>query len=68
MNNNKKVGDRKLGISAVCERYDNSCSTTIRRWVKAGILPPPVYINKRRYWSEKDLDRRDEERKAGAGA
>jgi DNA-binding transcriptional MerR regulator len=29
---------------------------TIDRWVEQGILPPPITINKTRYWTRADLN------------
>ena len=55
---------RQLPTSALCERYSVS-DRTIDRWLDAGILPPPVYINRRRYWLEEELERRERERMAG---
>jgi predicted site-specific integrase-resolvase len=54
---------RQLPTSALCERYSVS-DRTIDRWLDAGILPPPVYINRRRYWLEEELERRERERMA----
>ena len=36
-------GERFLSIADLCRRY-NKCRMTIRRWVQAGHLPPPVKI------------------------
>jgi predicted site-specific integrase-resolvase len=54
---------KQLPTSALCERYSVS-DRTIDRWLDAGILPPPVYINRRRYWLEEELERRERERMA----
>jgi predicted site-specific integrase-resolvase len=54
---------RQLPTSALCERYSVS-DRTIDRWLDAGILPPPVYINRRRYWLEEELERCERERMA----
>ena len=56
---------RKLRARDVCVRYD-IVSRTVDRWVEAGILPPPMFINTVRYWDEDELDRRDAERMAEA--
>ena len=37
---------------------------TLDRWVKRGLLPPPVYIGGRRYWSSDQLDAHDQARLA----
>jgi predicted site-specific integrase-resolvase len=54
-----------LPAKPVAERY-GVCDRTIERWVAAGDLPSPVYIQGRRYWNEAELDQRDEARKAVA--
>ena len=50
-----------LPAKGVCNRYDIS-ERTIDRWVETQILPTPVYIRGRRYWSSEQLDERDEAR------
>jgi predicted DNA-binding transcriptional regulator AlpA len=52
---------RKLTTRALCERYD-VCDRTIDRWVDTGILPEPMYINKRRYWDEAEVEERERQR------
>ena len=37
---------------------------TLDRWVKRGLLPSPVYIGGRRYWSSEQLDAHDQARLA----
>ena len=44
-----------LPAKGVCNRYDIS-ERTIDRWVETQILPTPVYIRGRRYWSSEQLD------------
>jgi hypothetical protein len=39
-----------LPAKAVSKRYDIS-ERTVDRWVETQILPTPVYIRGRRYWS-----------------
>jgi len=56
-----------LHLRAVCARYGIS-DRTVDRWVEAGELPKPMYIQGRRYWDESELAQRDEARKAGAAA
>jgi predicted DNA-binding transcriptional regulator AlpA len=51
-----------LNVRAVCTRYGGVSSRTIDRWIEAGVLPEPIYIQKQRYWSEETLDERDESR------
>jgi predicted DNA-binding transcriptional regulator AlpA len=52
-----------LHTRAVCARYGVS-DRTIDRWVEAGELPKPVYIQGRRYWFEESLKERDDARQA----
>ena len=54
-----------LPAKAVSKRYDIS-ERTVDRWVETQILPTPVYIRGRRYWSSEQLDQRDEARLAVA--
>ena len=54
-----------LHVRAVCARYGVS-DRTIDRWVEAGELPEPMYIQGRRYWDESELAERDEARKTEA--
>jgi predicted DNA-binding transcriptional regulator AlpA len=54
-----------LHMRAVCDRYGVT-DRTLYRWVDAGELPKPVYIQGRRYWSEEGLNERDEARKTEA--
>ena len=57
---------RFLNIRAVRTRYGNVATRTIDRWVQAGVLPPPQYIQKQRYWPEEKLDECDKARQAKA--
>jgi hypothetical protein len=64
------MSKRLLPITPVCARY-NVVSRTIDRWVEADILPAPLVINRRRYWDEEELERREREgmrRKVGGEA
>jgi predicted DNA-binding transcriptional regulator AlpA len=54
-----------LHLRAVCARYGIS-DRTVDRWVEAGELPQPIYIQGRRYWEEATLAERDEARKTDA--
>jgi predicted DNA-binding transcriptional regulator AlpA len=56
-----------LHMRAICTRYGVS-DRTIDRWVEAGELPKPMYIQGRRYWDESELAQRDEARKTRAAA
>jgi DNA-binding transcriptional MerR regulator len=53
------TGKRLLPIREMCRRYGDVADKTIDRWTAAGILPPPLIINKRRYWDEEELERRE---------
>jgi hypothetical protein len=50
----------KLPMKAMCGRY-GVVGRTIDRWTEAGILPPPLVINRRRYWDEEELEQRERE-------
>jgi DNA-binding transcriptional MerR regulator len=53
------TGKRLLPIREMCRRYGDVADRTIDRWTAAGILPPPIVINKRRYWDEEELERHE---------
>jgi predicted site-specific integrase-resolvase len=59
------VSGKKLPTHALCARYE-VCSRTINRWTEAGILPPPLYVNKRKYWDLEEVERCERERMAKA--
>jgi predicted site-specific integrase-resolvase len=64
------MSKRLLPIKPTCARY-GVVDRTIDRWTKAGILPEPLVINRRRYWDEEELERREREgmrRKGGEAA
>jgi predicted DNA-binding transcriptional regulator AlpA len=61
------MAKKLLAARLVADRYSIS-ERTVDRWLECAILPTPVYINKRRYWDESELDRLDEERAAKAVA
>jgi DNA-binding transcriptional MerR regulator len=54
---------QKLTTRALQERYSVT-DRTIDRWLAAGILPPPMRINGRKYWDEKEIEERERERMA----
>jgi DNA-binding transcriptional MerR regulator len=54
-----------LPAQAVASRYGVS-DRTVDRWVEAGVLPKPMYIQGRRYWDEAELAQRDQARKTEA--
>lgn len=51
---------KKLPARRVCQRYD-VCDRTLDRWVADPKLnfPRPMYVNKRRYFDEDELDEFD---------
>jgi hypothetical protein len=56
-----KPAARKLTCRALQERY-GVVDRTIDRWVQTGVLPAPMYINKRRYWDADEIEQRDRDR------
>ena len=56
-----------LPAKAVAARY-GVADRTVDRWLQTNNLPPPVYIQKRRYWLEHDLDKYDASRQAATEA
>jgi hypothetical protein len=50
----KVGGGRKLITRGLTYRF-NVVDRTIYRWVEAGILPRPTYINNRKYWEEDEV-------------
>jgi hypothetical protein len=49
-----------LNRRAVGQRYGGKHPRTIKRWVDAGVIPPPdACIQNRDYWSEDKLDHHD---------
>jgi predicted site-specific integrase-resolvase len=53
--------EKLLPTRSLCARYDVA-SRTVDRWIQAGILPPPVVINHRRYWRESELEENERSR------
>ncbi|HKF07594.1 MAG TPA: hypothetical protein VKB89_02585 [Xanthobacteraceae bacterium] len=51
---------KKLPTRVMSERY-GVCVKTLERWTAAGILPPPIIINKRKYWDEEELEQCERE-------
>jgi hypothetical protein len=51
---------RKLAARRVCQRYD-VCDRTLDRWLADPKLkfPKPMFVNKRRYFDENELDEFD---------
>jgi predicted DNA-binding transcriptional regulator AlpA len=47
-----------LNARELCTRYGRA-DRTIDRWVEAGVLPQPIYIQRQRYWDEAEIDARD---------
>jgi hypothetical protein len=50
------MSKKLLGVAQVREREGMCATKTIDRRVQSGALPPPIYINGRRYWEEDALD------------
>ena len=48
-------------MGQMCKRYAVT-DRTIDRWLKLGILPEPLRINRYRYWRVADLERFERER------
>lgn len=44
--------DVVLPSAEVRRRFGGVSNMTIWRWIEAGILPPPIKINKRNFWPE----------------
>ncbi len=42
-------------------RYGGKSERTIDRWIERGILPPPEWINGRRYWRRSVLEQHERE-------
>ena len=57
------MAKRFLNTKRVRNRYGDISDRTVDRWVKAGVLPPPDYINGQRFWAEEQLDAQDEARR-----
>jgi predicted DNA-binding transcriptional regulator AlpA len=55
-----EIPQRRLAIRHLTKRYQ-VCSRTIDRWLELGILPAPIVIRGRRYWSEAEIDQREAE-------
>jgi hypothetical protein len=60
---------RLIGTRAVGARYGDKHPRTIKRWVTAGVIPPPdLSIKNRHYWYEDALDRHDRQLVAAQAA
>ena len=55
-----QADERLLPTRAVRERY-NKTDRSILRWERTGVLPPPVWINGRKFWRLSDLERLERE-------
>jgi len=56
----QKVEDELLPTRKVRARYSKT-DRTILRWERDKVLPPPVWIGKRKYWRLSDLERLERE-------
>ena len=61
--NNGGADGTKLTSRVLQQRY-GVVDRTIDRWVKAGILPKPMRINRIRYWDEEDIQQLERDRMA----
>jgi predicted site-specific integrase-resolvase len=52
-----QVTGRKVTVRYICERF-GIVDRTVDRWIETGILPEPIYINKRRYFDLQEVDER----------
>jgi predicted DNA-binding transcriptional regulator AlpA len=52
-----------LGIRAVMTRYGGISDRTVDRWLEKLDFPKPIYIQRRRYWDEAELDAFDATRR-----
>lgn len=53
------MGKRYLTTQQVMARYGGKAAITIKRWVDAGRIDPPVRIGNRDYYDEEKLDASD---------
>ena len=53
--------DEYLTTKHVRARYGGKSEKTIERWVELGVLPPPTWINGRKYWLRSVLEQRERE-------
>jgi predicted DNA-binding transcriptional regulator AlpA len=51
--------DEFLPTRRVRARYGGKSEKTIDRWIEAGVLPPPIWINGRRHWLRSALEQRE---------
>ena len=56
------MSGRKLTAAALQERY-GVCWRTIDRWSKEGHLPPPMRVNRLRFWDEAEVEEYDHKRR-----
>jgi predicted DNA-binding transcriptional regulator AlpA len=55
------VPEKLLPTRDLIARYGVT-DRTIDRWLSQGVLPPPVRINRRRYWRASEIEQRERER------
>lgn len=53
------MGKRYLTTQQVMARYGGKAAITIKRWVDAGRIDPPLRIGNRDYYDEEKLDASD---------
>jgi hypothetical protein len=54
--------DDFLPTKRVRARYGGKSEKTIERWIELGVLPPPTWINGRRYWRRSVLEQHERDR------
>jgi predicted site-specific integrase-resolvase len=54
---NPEVTGHKVTVRYLCQRF-GIVDRTVDRWIETGVLPQPIYINKRRYFDLQELDER----------
>ena len=47
---------KMLPTRALCQRF-GIVDRTVDRWVAAGVLPLPTWLNGRRYWPEAEIEK-----------
>lgn len=56
----QNIEDELLPMRRVRARYNKTDRTNLR-WQRDKVLPPPVWIGKRKYWRLSDLERLERE-------
>jgi hypothetical protein len=56
-----EADDKYLTTRHVRARYGGKSEKTVERWIGLGVLPPPDWINGRRYWRLSVLEKHERE-------